>query len=139
LKVSAQQAADRIAALAAANAHAGYFETVIVPAGLETAQTMRPTADELTAYRTAARAVPLHVRIVQHSMADLQAVSGRIRGDTAGGMLEGVPVANWGPDYASDLVVVRLVKYVRTAAAAIESRYGPLVTVSTEPTPKATA
>jgi hypothetical protein len=131
--VSAQQASDCVVPLAQADPAIGYFNVAITPAGLEVAQTQAPSKQLLASYQSAAGAVPVHVRVVAHSGTELQAVSDRIRAAVVDGKLDGVQVTDWGADYASDLMVIHLVTYSATVAKDLESKFGPLVSVSTKP------
>jgi hypothetical protein len=76
--------------------------------------------------------VHVAVRIVAHSYADLQPISDQILHDRTSWIAQGITPTSWGPDYASNKLVVFLASYSSAAARAIESKYGKnLVTVST--------
>lgn len=76
--------------------------------------------------------VPITVRTVPNSLADLTGVGKSIATDRAKWNDAGIVVTAWGPDIASDTLMVWLATYSDQAARQLENAYGPMLSVSTQ-------
>lgn len=74
--------------------------------------------------------VPIKIRTVAHSMAQLESVTSSIGAD-ATLPASGIDLSSWGPDVVSNTVVVHLRHYIPQAAEIIKAKFGGAVTVAT--------
>jgi hypothetical protein len=133
--LSASQAADQLVTKLTSTVPDAYSRAyagiAIASTGLEISLA-GPTASAVRAAIPATvDGVPVKVRLVAHSYADLQPVIDQIGSDRPAWVAQGIVPSGWGPDYASNKVIVDLENYTAAAASAIENKYGKdLVTVS---------
>jgi hypothetical protein len=96
----------------------------ITSTGLRVSVAGAPTAALRRAIESEANGVPVTLRTVAHSEAQLQAVQAKITHDLAYWTRRGIRITAWGPDVTSDKVSVTLATYSAGAAAEITGRYG---------------
>ena len=99
---------------------------------VDSAVTRESTTLRAGGVEPAANYVPITFRVVPNSLASLNDLTDRLTRDAPGWSAGGAAFSSWGPDVNSDLVVLRLQNYSRTAAAALQAAYGPLLQVSPE-------
>lgn len=73
--------------------------------------------------------VPVVVRLVKRTLAQMASITGQIDTDQSRLKTEGIVLSSWGPDITSNTVVVHLSNYSPANAALITARYGDAVTV----------
>ncbi len=137
LNGSATQAAEQLVAQLAVSVPDAYKSafagTAITSTGLEISLAGPGASTIRAAVPETVNGVPVAVRIVAHSDADLQKISDKIGRDRTTWIAQGITPSSWGPDYQSNKILVYLEKYSTSAATAIENKYGKdLVAVSTE-------
>ena len=71
-----------------------------------------------------------------YSIDELNALTEQIANDGDSLKSRGINLAGWGPDYASNTVVIHLQHYDPNIATYLQSRYGPAVHVATDSTPQ---
>ncbi len=76
--------------------------------------------------------VPIYARIVQNSLASLQALTRQLSADSASWAAKGINFTSWGPDATNDVVTLHLAQYTPAVAAELGSAYGPLLAVATK-------
>jgi hypothetical protein len=138
LNVVAQQAADDLGLLLSAPliqtlVSQSLLGMAVVPSGLEVSLAS-PAPALLSFIPSTVDGVPVSVREVTQSATTLNTVADSIQNDYGTWQSQGVTIGAFGPDYATDKVVVYLQEYNPDAAASIVNAYGAgNVTVS--PTP----
>jgi hypothetical protein len=78
-----------------------------------------------------APSLPVTYESVARSAADLDALTSQILADAPGWAKNGIELSTWGPDAATNTVLVTLKDYDPESAALIADRYGSDVSVST--------
>jgi len=117
----------------AKNYDASLVGIAIVPPGLQIMVAHHASAALIEAIKAEADGMPVSIRVVSHSAAQLAAVQARIGADIPYLAARGIDVTAWGQDPSSDTVSVLLADYSPAAARAIVARYGS-AWVSVDPT-----
>jgi hypothetical protein len=104
----------------------------IVSTGLEVSVAGTPSAALRQAIATSAGGVPVRIRTVAHSERQLEQVGDTLTKQLPSLRKQNIQPVEWGPDYDSNKVLVKLRHYTPAAAAALTAKYGSdMVTVST--------
>ena len=105
--VSGRPMTATTAKLIAQNYDPSLVGIAVTSTGLQITVAGRPSATLSQAIAARANGIPVSIRIVQHSEAQLTGVQARITADLGYWTARGVRIAAWGPDLASDKVRLR--------------------------------
>jgi hypothetical protein len=106
--------------------------TAITASGLQVTVAGHPSASLTRAIASQADGIPISIRAVPHSEAQLEHVQAEITADLKYWTARHVHITTWGPDLSSDKVSVTLSHYSARSAKLITARYGTAwVSVST--------
>lgn len=111
----------------------------ITASGLQVTVAGHPSASLTRAIASEADGMPVSIRAVRHSEAQLEQVQAKITTDLKYWTARDVHITAWGPDLSSDKVSVVLSRYSAGAAKLIMARYGtawvsvPTASVTAQP------
>lgn len=121
---SANQKAAEVASqfVPAMEKDASYGGLTIVSSGLRVGVVGTPSTAVAQALSGMRKKVPVATWPVRHSLRELKTLTARIDGDTWRD--QGINLSSWGPDEATNVVVITLTKYRPEAAKQLADAYG---------------